>query len=174
MGQGKRSELVGGMSSRRTSPRNTTLNGRWLRFARAAWIMVATLAVGLVVASIPGYVFNVLGLGRATWMGTPVEAPAGAVFVLDLVAVLASISSALVCLILAGVLFWRKSNDWMVMFVSSYLLVYGSVMAGPLERAEAYYPWWPSLAVAVVQPLFFTTPTITLFVLFPDGRFVPR
>ena len=62
----------------------------------------------------------------------------------------------------------------MVMFVSSYLLVYGSVMAGPLERAEAYYPWWPSLAVAVVQPLFFTTPTITLFVLFPDGRFVPR
>jgi hypothetical protein len=136
--------------------------------------MVAALAVGLFVASIPGYVSNVLRLGRATWMGTPVEAPAGAVFVLDLVAVLASITSVLVCLILAGVLFWRKSNDWMVVFVSSYLLVYGSVMAGPLERAEAYYPWWPSLAVAVVQPLFFTTPTVALLVLFPDGRFVPR
>src|SRR4028118_1489548 len=174
MGQGKSSELAGGMSSRRTSPRNTTLNGRWLRFARAAWIMVATLAVGLFVASIPGYVSNVLGLGRATWMGTPVEALAGAVFVLDLVAVLASISSALVCLILAGVLFWRKSNDWMVVFVSSYLLVYGSVMVGPLERAEAFYPWWPSLAIDVIQPLFFTTPTIALLVLFPDGKFVPR
>jgi hypothetical protein len=165
---------VGEMSSRRTSPPNTTLHGRWLVIARAAWIMVAALAVGLFVASIPGYVSNVLKLGQAPWMGTPVEAPAGLVFALDLVAVLASITSALVCLILAGVLFWRKSNDWMVVFVSSYLLVYGSVMAGPLERSEAFYPWWPSLAIAVVQPLFFTTPTVALFVLFPDGRFVPR
>jgi hypothetical protein len=42
-----------------------------------------------------------------------------------------------------------------------------------LETAEAFYPWWPSLAVDVIQPLFFTMPTIALFVLFPDGRFVP-
>jgi hypothetical protein len=48
------------------------------------------------------------------------------------------------------------------------------VLAGPLERAEALYPGWPSLAVDVVQPLFFTTPTVALFVLFPDGKFVPR
>jgi hypothetical protein len=55
-----------------------------------------------------------------------------------------------------------------------YLLLYGIVMAGPLERVEAFYPGWPSLAVDVVQPLFFTTPTVALFVLFPDGRYVPR
>ena len=162
------------MSSRRTPPPNTTLRGRWLVIARVAWIMVAALAVGLFVASIPAYLSNVLSLGQATWMGAPVDAPAGLVFALDLVAVLASITSALVCLVLAGVLFWRKSNDWMVIFVSSYLLAYGSVMAGPLERAESFYPWWPSLAIDVIQPLFFTTPTIALFVLFPDGRFVPR
>jgi hypothetical protein len=47
-------------------------------------------------------------------------------------------------------------------------------MAGPLEWAEAFYPGWPSLAIDVIQPLFLTTPTITLFVLFPDGRLVPR
>ncbi len=126
------------------------------------------------VASIPGYVLNVLNLGQADRIGTPVEAPAGLVFVLDLLSVLASITSALVCLTLAGVLFWRKSEDWMVMFISSYLLLYGTVLAGPLERAEAFYPGWPSLAIDVVQPLFFTTPTVALFVLFPDGRFVPR
>jgi hypothetical protein len=62
----------------------------------------------------------------------------------------------------------------MVMFISSYLLVYGTVLAGPLERAELFYPGWPSFAVDVVQPFFFTTPTIALFVLFPDGGFVPR
>ena len=162
------------MSSRRTPQPNTTLHGRWLVIARAAWIMVAALAVSLFVASTPAYLSNVSKLGQAPWMGATVDAPAGLVFALDLVAVLASISSALVCLTLAGVLFWRKSDDWMVVFISSYLLAYGSVMAGPLERAEAFYPWWPSLAIDVIQPLFFTTPTIALFVLFPDGRFVPR
>jgi hypothetical protein len=60
------------------------------------------------------------------------------VFVLDLIGVLASVTAALLCLTLAGVLFWRKADDWMVMFISSYLLVYGVVLAGPLERAEAF------------------------------------
>src|SRR5215218_6707517 len=159
--------------STRASPSATTLRGRWLLLARAAWVIIATLALGLFLASIPGYVSNVLTLGQADWMGAPVEAPAGMVFVLDLLSVLASIAAALVCLTLAVVLFWRRSDDWMVMFISSYLLLYGTIMAGPLEWAEAFYPGWPSLAVDVVQPLFLTTPTIALFVLFPDGRFVP-
>jgi hypothetical protein len=127
----------------------------------------------LFLASIPAYVSNVLTLGQADWMGAPVDAPFGLVFVLDLLSVLASIAAALVCLTLAVVLFWRRSDDWMVMFISSYLLLYGTIMAGPLEWAEAFYPGWPSLAIDVVQPLFFTAPTIALFVLFPDGRFVP-
>src|ERR671912_647252 len=163
---------VGGMSTR-ASPSATTLRGRWLRLARAAWVIIAALALGLFLSSIPAYVSNVLTLGQADWMGAPVEAPAGLVFVLDLLGVLASIAAALVCLTLAVVLFWRRSDDWMVMFISSYLLLYGTIMAGPLEWAEGFYPGWPSLAVDVIQPLFFTMPTIALFVLFPDGRFVP-
>src|SRR5215203_1194521 len=148
----------------------TILRGRWLLLARAAWVVIATLALGLFVASVPAYV---LTFGKAAWFGGPVEAPAGLVFVFDLIGVLASVTAALVCLGLAAVLFLRKSDDWMVTFISSYLLVYGTVMAGPLERAEAFYPWWPPLAVDVFQPLLLTTPTIALFVLFPDGRFVP-
>ena len=159
--------------STRASPSATTLRGRWLLLARAAWIIIATLALGLFLASIPAYVSNVLTLGQADWMGDPVEAPSGLVFALDLLGVLASIAAALVCLTLAVVLYWRRSDDWMVMFISSYLLLYGTIMAGPLEWAEAFYPGWPSLAVDVVQPLFLTTPTIALFVLFADGRFVP-
>ncbi len=127
--------------STRASPSATTLRGRWLVIARAAWVFIATLALGLFVASIPSYVSNVLALGQAEWMGAPVEAPAGLVFVLDLIGVLASIAAALLCLTLAGVLFWRKSDDWMIVFVLSYLLIYGTVLAGPLERAEAFYPW---------------------------------
>jgi hypothetical protein len=156
--------------SNSASPSATVLHGRWLVIARAAWVVIATLALGLFIASIPAYV---LTLGKTAWFGAPVEAPAGVVFVLDLLGALASITAALVCLTLAFVLFWRKSVDWMVMFISSYLLVYGVALAGPLERAEALYPGWPSLAVDVIQPLFLTAPTVALFVLFPDGRFVP-
>jgi len=161
------------MSTRTSPPRTTTLHGRWLVIARAAWVIVAALALGLFITSIPAYVTNVLNLGQADWMRA-VEAPTAVVFALDLLGVLASITAALLCLTLAAVLFRRKSDEWMVMFISSYLLVYGVVLAGPLERAEDFYPGWPSLAVDVFQPLFFTTPTIALFVLFPDGRFVPR
>jgi hypothetical protein len=162
------------VSNRTSSPAATTLDGRWLVIARAAWVIVATLALGLFVTSIPAYVSNVLKVGQADWMGALVEAPAVLVFALDLVGVLASITAVLVCLTLAGVLFWRRSDNWMVMFISLYLLVYGIVMAGPLERLEDFHPGWPSLAIDVFQPLFFTTPTIALIVLFPDGRFVPR
>jgi hypothetical protein len=156
------------------SPSATTLRGRWLLLARAAWFIIATLALGLCVASIPSYVFYVLELGQGDWMGSPVDAPAALVFALNLLGVLASITAVLVCLSLTVVLFQRRSDDWMVMFISSYLLVYGTVLAGPLERAEAFYPGCPSLAIDVFQPLCFTTPTIALFVLFPDGGFVPR
>jgi hypothetical protein len=153
--------------SARTLPPATTLRGRWLVIARAAWVVIATLALGLFVASIPAYV---LTLGKAAWFGASV----GVAFALDLLGVVASITAALVCLTLASVLFWRRSNDWMVMFISSYLLVYGIVLAGPFETLEVFYPGWPTLAVDLLQPLFFTTPTIALIVLFPDGRFVPR
>jgi len=153
------------------SPSATTLRGRRLVIARAAWGVIAALALGLFVASIPAYV---LTLGEAAWFGAPVEAPDNVVFMLDLLGVLASMMAALLCLTLAAVLFWRKSDDWMVIFISSYLLAYGVVLAGPLERAEAFYRWWPSLAEDVFQSLFFTMPTVALFALFPDGTFVPR
>jgi hypothetical protein len=150
------------------------LSGRRLFLVRAAWALVATLALGLFVASVPGYVSSVIELGQADWMEAPVEAPTGVVFVFDLLGVLASITTAVLCLTLAAVLFWRRPDDWMVVFISSYLLAYGTVFAGPLEWAEGFYPWWPPLATEVVQPLLLTTPTIALIVLFPDGRPVPR
>ena len=159
--------------STRTSSSATTLSGRWLLLVRAAWVIIATLALGLFVASVPGYVFNVLEAGQAGWMAR-VEASDGLVSALGVLGVLASVTTALVCMTLGVVLFWRRSNDWMVVFTSSYLLLYGTIMAGPLEWAEGFYLWWPPLAVDLVQPLLLTTPTVALIILFPDGRLVPH
>jgi hypothetical protein len=164
---------IGGMSTR-ASTSATILRDRWLIVARTAWAAIATLAMGVFVASIPGYVSSILEVYRADLRTGPVEAPVALVITLDLLGVIASVTAASMCLTLAVVLFWRRSNDWMVVFVSSYLLLYGTIMAGPLEWAESYYSAWPALAVEVIQPLFLTTPTVALVVLFPNGTFVPR
>jgi hypothetical protein len=160
--------------STRAAPPPTILHDRWLLVVRAAWVVIVVLAMVLFVASIPGYVSSILEVGRADLKAGPVEAPVALVIALDLLGVLASVTAASMCLTLAVVLFWRRSNDWMVVFVSSYLLLYGTIMAGPLEWAEGYYPAWPALAVEVIQPLFLTIPTVALIVLFPNGTFVPR
>src|SRR5687768_13324931 len=50
---------VGGMSTR-ASPSATTLHGPWLVIARVAWVIIATLALGLFLASIPGLSNSIL------------------------------------------------------------------------------------------------------------------
>ena len=80
-----------------------------------------------------------LELGQADFLDAPVEAPATMVFALDLLGILTSVMAALMCLTLGFLLFWRRSDDWMVVFISSYLLLYGTMFAGPLEWAENFY-----------------------------------
>ncbi len=99
--------------SSRASASATSLRGRWLVIARAAWVVIATLALLLFVASTAGYISNVLNVSQADWIGARVEAPAGLVFVVELLGVLVSITSALVCLTLASVLFFANlTTGW--------------------------------------------------------------
>ena len=86
---------------------------------------------------------------------------------------MASITAALVSLSLATLLFMRKSNDGMAMFVSFLLLTYGVVMAGPLERLTLI--WDPIENIALyAQSILMATPILLLACLFPSGHFVPR
>jgi hypothetical protein len=158
-------------SDQQRSAEEASMSPRWLGLARAVWVGTAILALGVLVASIPGYV---LVASRGDYAGRVVEASAGLVHVLDLAGALASFAAALVCLALAGLLYWRKPGDGMALFVSFYLLMYGIVMAGPLEKLDALVPGSSSLALNILQPLLFMGPTVALLALFPNGRFVPR
>ncbi len=143
---------------------------RWLSLAQAVWVVTAVLALGVLVASIPGY--GVVA-SQGDWVGRVVEAPAGLVRAIDLAGALASFAAALVSLALAGLLFWRKPGDRMALFVSFGLLAYGIVLAGPLERLDTLVSGSAALATNVLQPLVLTWPTVALLALFPSGRFVP-
>lgn len=142
----------------------------WRPVARAAWAIAAVLSLGLFAASLPGYLrpFGSLAPGAP-----PVAAPAAFVWALNAVGVLTSLLAVIVCLALAALIFRRRSDDGMALFVSFYLLIYGIVYAGPLHRLDALLPGSAALNI-VVQSLFLTTPTLALTVLFPDGRCVPR
>src|SRR5262249_31369661 len=144
-------------------------SGRWLGLARAAWAIAAILALGALLASIPGY-----GLlaSQGYWAGRPIAAPAGFIHALDLAGALASFAAALVCWALAALLFWRKPNEGMALFVAFYLLVYAIMQAGPLERLEPLAPGVSALTTDILQPLF-AVPSLALLALFPNGRFVP-
>jgi hypothetical protein len=162
---------VGAARGPRATP-ETPLSGRWLGLARAAWAVSAVLALGVLLASVPDYL---LVARHGEWAGgRAVAAPAGLVYALDLAGALASLASALVCVALAGLLFWRKPSERMALFVSFYLLAYGIVLAGPLERLAPLVPGADLLATDVLQPALFVAPSVALLALFPNGRFVPH
>jgi hypothetical protein len=143
-------------------------------FAQMVWAPAAVLALGILAGSLPGYVrFASQSDAQGEFAGRVVGAPAWLLHVLNLAGALASFVSALVCLALAWLLFWRKRDDRMALFVSFYLLAFGAVLAGPLEMLDTLIPGASAVATDILQPVLFTSPTIALFALFPNGRFVP-
>jgi hypothetical protein len=145
---------------------------RWLGLAQAGWVVAALVALGIVVASIPGYV---LGASRGIYPSRVIAGPAGLVLAVDVAVALTSFAAALLCLGLAGLLVWRKPGDRMALFASFYLLLYGITWAGPLDRLDALISGADQLNLNanVLHPLGFWWGTIGLLALFPTGRFVP-
>jgi hypothetical protein len=169
------------MTSRRPSPATATCSdqarradvpapARWLGVARVVWLVTAIVALGILVASIPGYV---LGASQGYFPSYVIAAPAWLVQVLSVAGALALFAAALVCLGLAGLLVWRKPGNRMALFLSFSLLAYGIVQAGPLERLDVLVPGSLALATNVLEPGLFLWPTLALLALFPTGQFVP-
>jgi signal transduction histidine kinase len=158
------------------------LHGRFLILARAAWVGVAALAVGLFVAGIPAE-FALLQIPCPTGIcPTGQLSPAGLHALQDLGLSLGSFAAytiamdvlfAVVCGAVAALIFWRKSDDRMALFVSLALLTFGTATFGFTMTALATrYPAW-QIPIAFLH--FLGAASFGLFLyLFPDGRFVLR
>jgi signal transduction histidine kinase len=141
----------------------------WLRVARMSWVVLGVMSLGVLIASLPAY-----GLRFSGYLvhGTPATGQASAQF-FAVASGVTSLASALLSLGLAWVLFRRKFAEPAAMTLSFYLLVYGIVMAGPMEKAAFY--WFENNDYGVfLQSILMGTPMVALLVLFPNGRFVPR
>jgi hypothetical protein len=158
------------------------LRRRWLLLARAAWIAVAVLAVGLFVAAIPAE-FALLRVPCPTVRcPTGQLPPAGlrALEDLDLstgsfaaYSVVMDVIFAAVCIAVAALIFLRRSDDRMALFVSLALLTFGTAtFTFTMAALAARYSLW-EIPIAFLH--FLGAASFGLFLyLFPDGRFVPR
>jgi signal transduction histidine kinase len=132
--------------------------------------MAMALSLGIFIASIPGYVsFLPQGFIEPRFTANP----SPLVTALNISGGLVSISTVLLCLILATMLYRINKNDRIGLILSFYLMVYGLVMAGPLELLGFYLPGFDVIAQVAVMPLILTM-SFTILAILPDGRFVPR
>ncbi|MGH2523275.1 MAG: histidine kinase, partial [Anaerolineales bacterium] len=82
------------------------------------------------------------------------------------------VAGMLVYAITAVLIFWRKSDDWMTVFVALTLLTFGAAAPSPMHLLVTTQPagkWLGILLQAVGSASF-----LIFFFLFLDGRFVPN
>ena len=158
------------------------LHGRMLTSARVAWFAMLALGLVLYVLSIPQWVFQWEMLCTEQQLGacpnlqlTPQQAQelqqlgwslsAYATYFTTL-----AIVRTLVFLLIAALIFWRKSDERIALFTSFMLVTVN--LGNSLDIVSAAYPTLSFLA-ALFQ--FVGNVSLALFIfLFPSGRFVPR
>jgi len=160
---------------------DTRLRGRWLLIARAAWLAWAVLVVGLFVASLPANFEryrSVCTQAECDAQLTPEQAQALpdlglSVDFLAAYAIAFDGVFAAVYFAIALVIFARKSDDWLTLFVAFTLLTFGLVTySGSLDPLAARHPaWW--LPVQFIS-FIGSVSILIFFYLFPTGQYVPR
>src|SRR5262249_34466966 len=115
----------------------TRLSGRQLRAVRVAWATLASLLVGLYVLLLPAcwVQLQTVCAGVRCAATQPSPASAAALHSLGLsvagyawLTLSLTLLSSLTCFVLAGVIVWRKSDDWMALLVALAEVALGTAL----------------------------------------------
>ncbi len=161
---------------------DTRLRGRWLLAIRTAWFVIACVSLGLFVVGIPVQ-FARLATVCPTTSCTSGQLSQTAVRALGELglspsffagyAIMLILLHGLVYAGIAALIFWRRSDDRMALFVSITLLTFGTLtftgVASALAEAQPAF-WLPISILNFVNSSAFAA----FLFLFPDGHFVPR
>jgi hypothetical protein len=168
-------------SIRETGATGTRLQGRWLTLVRAAWLALVICILAYFIISMPAIFVTVHQPCAGAWCTNAtgrltagqMHALGKAGLSLDAYAwsfLLFTGITSLVWFSVAGILFWRKSDDWIVLLVAFMLIAQG---ADNLTNALLYSPsFWrfPENAMYLIS----SQSLLSVFALFPNGRPVPR
>ena len=160
----------------------TWLYGKRLLVVRLLWLGIAAVAFVLCALGIPIHFESLRTICLAAQCHvieqlTPenFQILHDAGFSLDFYAtyvVIFQISCALIWFLVGLVIFWRKPDNWMALFVALFLVTYAAGISGTVDPLATFSPvWqWPVQSLGVLS----TTSFGLFFYLFPDGRFTPR
>lgn len=160
------------MNTDTPNPSTTYLkNPRWLTLGRGVWLAVVALSLIIILLAVPiaynasfDYASNNLHLELAQ-IGLSPQFYAAFFLVLQIIIAVAYFAAA-------GVMFWRKSTDWLVLNVALAFATWGpSTGVCGCWLAHEQLVW--RLPVFFIQVVGDVTLALTIY-LFPDGRFVPR
>ncbi len=152
------------------------LHGRWLILARTAWIILAVLTGVYYFATLPlefarlqavcthaGCALTPANARELGEVGLSVSFFAAYFIAVDIVFTVAWFA-------VGAVIFWRRSNDRMALFVALFLLTYGGI--GFSGGIATTFPVWQVLSAFLL--FFGNISSFLFFYIFPNGRFVPR
>lgn len=160
---------------------NTRIPRRWRPVISAIWFAIAFVLIGIYLAGIPAY-FNELrvacsGEACSVLALSPQEVnllqdiSLSLDFYAGYIVVMFEIITVGTMALLAVLIFWRKSDDWMGVMVSFILLL---TLNGLSNADNALINLHPGLRTPhdILNSLA-VLPIVLLFYLFPNGRFVP-
>jgi hypothetical protein len=159
----------------------TRLSGRWLILARVVWIVLVIFLLGTFIFSISANFASLHQPCIGTWCASTngqltaseIRALPQRGLSLDAYAwfwIAINGGEALVCFVVGGILFWRKSDDWMALLVALMLISIG-ITSTTNDLSYSSSIWRiPVNGVLLIESLAILF-TLSLF---PNGRFVPR
>jgi hypothetical protein len=163
--------------------RHTDRNRRWFLVARIGTLAFTLLALGLFLFGLPAYYAQLrtpcsdslsICSNRQLTVGLALAAQHAGLSLSAYAAfmMIITILSALVCVLVATLLLWRRSANWMALLVAVFLVFTGTVNPMPI-RFLGKEPTLATILHLLYWLLGFTSLTL-VFLLFPNGRFVPR
>jgi hypothetical protein len=166
-------------SQQKPSEGDTHLQGRRLVLARAVWVVLVIITLGVFAACLPIY-FSLLHTtctGAACADKQLTSTAAQTLQHLDIsLNLYATVNLALILIwactwfVVGAIIAWRKSNDWMALLVAFWLLIQGTTNV-TLTVGDSQSSWhWLAFFFNNLAFLFFDL----VFFLFPNGRFAPR
>ena len=168
------------------SEHSTQLSGSWLMLARGMCVALFGFSLTVFFANLPGYFaqLQIVCGGSACALGqlTPTSVLALQQVGLTvqsyaIFSVALSVISVFVWSTVGAIIAWRRSNDWMALLVAILLVTIGVTgqslpfVIQPTNPLAASSSSWfvPTLVVCILSTFLF----LLVFLLFPDGRFVP-
>jgi hypothetical protein len=163
---------------------NTRLQGTWLVVARVAWLVLVLVAIVMLVAGTIEKSREPFALDCSQPdVCNPIElSSADLALVADLgldSPAFASLWTALNLVwnlsyvVMAGLIFWHRSDDWIALLVSAVLALLGAVSFSPANSIlDGAHPGWARVVEAWEVAAYVSL--LLLLLIFPDGRFVPR